>query len=91
MGGSPQRIFEHTIWMAHTVIHKNTLLEDCHNLLFLILTKPACDRSLDPSTEPLVCGMDVITIFIAWNFMSLYYDMVLQHLQRAIRQTSFQS
>ena len=26
--------FEHTIWLAPTAIHKNTLLEDCDNLLF---------------------------------------------------------
>ena len=64
--------------MAHTAIHKNTLLVDCDNLLFLILTKPACDRSLVPSTDPLVYGMDVITTFIAWNIMSLYLDIVLQ-------------
>ena len=55
--------------MAHTAVHKNTLLEDCDNLLFLIFTKPACYRSLVPSTDPLVCGMDVITTFIACNFM----------------------
>ena len=65
-------IFEHTIWMAHTAIHKNTLIEDCDNLLFLILTKPASDISLVPSIDPLVCEMDVITIFIAWNIIPLY-------------------
>ena len=58
--------------MAHTAIHKNTLLEDCDNILILILTKPACDRSLVPSTDPLVCVMDVVTTFIAWNIMPLY-------------------
>ena len=63
MGGSPQRIFEHTIWMVHTAIHKNTLFEDCDNLLFLILTKPACSISLVPSADPLVCGIDVTTTF----------------------------
>ena len=74
MGGTPQRIFyiEHTILMAHTAIHKNTLLEDCDNILILILTKPACDRFLVPSTDPLVCVMDVITTFIAWSIMPLY-------------------
>ena len=46
--------------MAHTVVHKNNLLEDCDNILFLILTKPACDRSLVPPIDPLVCGMGVI-------------------------------
>ena len=25
---------EHTIWMALTAIHKNTLLKDCGNILF---------------------------------------------------------
>ena len=56
MGGSPQRI----------------VFEDGDNLLFLILTKPASDRSMVPSTDPLVCGMDVVTTFIAWNIMPLY-------------------
>ena len=71
MRGSPQRIFyiEHTIWMSHTAIRKNTLLEDCDKILFLVLTKPACDRSLVPSTDPLVCMMDDITNFIAWNII----------------------
>ena len=60
--------------MAHTAVHKNTLLEDCDNLLlyFLILTKSACDRSLVPFIGPLVCGIDVITTFMAWGIMSLY-------------------
>ena len=58
--------------MAHTAIHKNTLLEECDNVLFLIFSKSACDRSLVPSTDPLVCVMDVITTFITWNIMSLY-------------------
>ena len=59
--------------MAHTAVPKNTLLEDCENLFFfLILTKPACDTSLDPSIDPLVCGMVVITPFIAWSIMPLY-------------------
>ena len=53
--------------MAHSAIHKNTMLEDCDNLLFLILTKQACDRSLIHSTNPLVCGKDVRTTFIASN------------------------
>ena len=44
--------------MAHTVVHKNNLLED-GDILFLILTKPSCDISLAPSIDPLVCGMDV--------------------------------
>ena len=73
MGGSPQRFFLYYIWMALTAIHKNTLLEDCEdcdNILFLILPKPACARS--PSTDPLVCVMDAITTFIAWNIMPLY-------------------
>ena len=58
--------------MSHTAIHKNTLLEDCDRILILILTKLACDRSLVPSTDPFVCGMDVITTFIAWHIMPLY-------------------
>ena len=32
-------------------------------------------------TDPLVCVMDVITTFIAWNIMPLYQDMVLQHFK----------
>ena len=61
--------FENIIWMAHIAVHKSTLLEDCDNILFLLLTKSACDRSLVPSTDPLVCGMDVITTFITWSIM----------------------
>ena len=56
--------------MAHTAIHKNSLLEDCDNILSLILTKPACDRSLVPSTDPLVSVMDVIA-FIACHVIVL--------------------
>ena len=55
--------------MAHTVIHKNYLLEDCDYILFLILTEPANARSLVPLTDPRVC---VIITNIAWNIMSLY-------------------
>ena len=55
--------------MSHTAIRKNTLLEDCDKILFLVLTKPAWDGSLVPSTDPLVCVMDVITTFIAWNII----------------------
>ena len=67
--------------MAHTAVHKNILLEDCDNLSFLILIKPACDRSLIPSTDPLVCTMDIITTFIARNIMPLYKNMVLHHFK----------
>ena len=48
---------------------------------FLILTKAARDSLLVPSTDSLVCRMDVITIFIAWRTMSLFYDMVFQHFK----------
>ena len=53
---------------------KNTLLEDCENVYFLTLTKPAWDITLVPSTDPLVCVMDIITVttFIAWNIIPLY-------------------
>ena len=70
MGVSPQRIFyiEHTIWKALTAIHKKPVI----TFFFLILTKQACDRSLFFLTDPLVCMVDVITTFIAWNIMPLY-------------------
>ena len=55
--------------MVHTAVRKNTLLED-FDILFLILTKPACDRSLVPSIDPLVYEMDVTTTFIAWSTMT---------------------
>ena len=70
--------FEHIIWMAHT-----DLFTDCDNLFFylLILTKPACDRSLVSTIDPPVCGMDVIATFIAFSTMPLYEDMVFQHFK----------
>ena len=65
---------EHTIWMALKAIHKNTLLclKTVITYYFLILTKQACDRFLFFLTDPLVCMIDVITTFIAWNIMPLY-------------------
>ena len=61
--------FEIIVWMAHTAVHISTSLEDCDKILFLILTKPACDRYLVHSTDPLVCGMYVIRTFIIWSIM----------------------
>ena len=39
MGGSPQRIFyiEHTIWMALTAIHKNTLKQTNKRTLYRLI------------------------------------------------------
>ena len=57
------------------------MLEGCDILIFLMLTKPACDRSLVASIDPLVCGMDVTTTFIAWNTMLSFKDMVFQYFK----------
>ena len=60
--------------MALTAIHKYTLLEDCDNILFLILTEPACDRSLDFNWSS--CMRDGCYN----NFYSLdYHAIVLGH------------
>ena len=50
------------------------MLEDSDIILFLILTKLACDSSLVPSIDP-VCGMDVSNNF----YSSEYHDIVLGH------------
>ena len=78
MGGRTQRSFEHIIWMAHTAVRKNALLKDWDILLVLMLTRPTCDRSLVPSVDYLVCGMDVTTTCIAWSTMPSFKDMVFQ-------------
>ena len=67
--------------MAHTAVLKNTLLDDCDILLFLMLTKPACERSLVPLIGPLVCGMDVTTTFIAWSTTPSFKEMVFQYFK----------
>ena len=38
---------------------------------------------LRPAIDPLVCGRDVITTYIAWSIISFYSDLVLQHFKES--------